>query len=399
MNRICSATFLCALLLTSGCFKNDEQRASDAYQAYDFETAGKLALKLAGENKAFGFELLALMAVQGLGKPADIAEAYSWVERALVIDPGYDQLRGQIDQHVEESLNAAESAFDGAEYSRALNLALPASEFGNLRALGLVEDLLLGQYVPFKNSELSWRDFWRECSGNTRFDTPSEAVQVFNDKCAGRTIVWDGVVTQSTADSVMIKMKPGRARVRHDIVLQLAHEPDRSLFRGRKKLRFRGVIQARGDDTRPDHLNGGFVMGLAPLTRLEKADLPDFEKQDVMTVCQKLALVKLETNYMPSWSLNLSEEIKEVSARGRNFFIYAGITSEENVFKREQDGSWRARFEGQFTVHSVAARLGTSADFIAECTIEGGRDEGSPMENYGSVLIVSVSEVREVLQR
>ena len=59
-------------------------------------------------------------------------------------------------------------------------------------------------------------------------------MQVFNDKCAGRTIVWDGVVTQSTADSVMIKMKPGRARVRHDIVLQLAHEPDRSLFRGRK---------------------------------------------------------------------------------------------------------------------------------------------------------------------
>ena len=54
---------------------------------------------------------------------------------------------------MEESLNAAESAFDGAEYSRALNLALPASEFGNLRALGLVEDVLLGQYVPFKNSD------------------------------------------------------------------------------------------------------------------------------------------------------------------------------------------------------------------------------------------------------
>ena len=399
IKHILTAVVFLGLLSSWGCFKDDEQRASDAYRDYDFETAREYALTLVEQRNTFGFELLALMAVQGLGRSADVAEAYALAERALAIDPTYSELRLKIDKHVEDSLGAAEEAFDLAEYDRALTLVTPASEYGDSRALGLVEDLMLGQYVAFEGSELSWRDFWRECSGNTRFDTPSEAIQIFNHKCAGRSIIWDGVVTRSTADSAMIKMKPGRARVRHDIVLKLANEPDRSLFRGRKKLRFTAVVESRGDDSRPDHLTDGLIIGLAPLTRLEKASLPDFEKQDVMSACQKLALAKLEANHMPEWSSNLSEAIKEVSARGRNFFIYAGITSEQDVFKLGEDGAWEARFEGQFTVHSIAARLGTSSDFIADCVIDGTRDPEKPLENYGSVTVVSVSEVREVRQR
>ncbi|HIA21070.1 MAG TPA: hypothetical protein EYN80_01290, partial [Alphaproteobacteria bacterium] len=71
-------------------------------------------------------------------------------------------------------------------------------------------------------------------------NTPEEAVEVFDELCAGRHVIWDGVVTRSTSDSVMIKMKPGRTRVRYDLVLKLAEEPDQLLFRGRRKLRFRG---------------------------------------------------------------------------------------------------------------------------------------------------------------
>jgi len=84
-------------------------------------------------------------------------------------------------------------------------------------------------------------------------NTPEEAVEVFDELCAGRHVIWDGVVTRSTSDSVMIKMKPGRTRVRYDLVLKLAEEPDQLLFRGRRKLRFRGVVEARGDVSHADH--------------------------------------------------------------------------------------------------------------------------------------------------
>ena len=83
MKRSLTAAVFLGLLCSWGCFKDDEQRASDAYRDYDFETAREYALVLAEQQNTFGFELLALVAVQGLGRSANVAEAYFLADRAL----------------------------------------------------------------------------------------------------------------------------------------------------------------------------------------------------------------------------------------------------------------------------------------------------------------------------
>lgn len=191
-------------------------------------------------------------------------------------------------------------------------------------------------------------------------------------------------------------MLPGRARVRHDLILKVPEEPDYGFLRGRKKIRFSGIIDSRGNESKEDQLINGEVIGLAPLTRLEKAQLPDIAKQDVMSVCQKLALAQLEKNHMPAWSQNFSEEIKALSPEAQALFVRAGIVSEEDVFQKTADGGWEGRFEGQLSVHSRAAAMGTNSDFTAHCSIAPRRNERESLETLTTLSIISVSEPNSV---
>ena len=387
-----SRACLLAMLILGGCSDDSAERARTAYDKYDFDLAWNLALDLRQKGNPVGLELLALMSVQGLGRDADIGLAYSLAREATELDFTYSWLEEVVTQHVRASIAAAQDAFDRGDYSRSLLLAMPGSDFGEDRAVSLVEDLVLGQYVPHNESELAWRTFWRECSGNTRFDTPEEAVQVFNRVCAGKRVIWDGYVIRSARDNIKIKMAPGRARVRHDLIVKLLDEPDYGFLRGRKKIRFSGIVEVRGDESKPDQLSNGHVIGLAPLTRAERAQLPNIAKQDVMSICQRLALEKLEKDHMPEWSQNLSPEIQALSEEARALFVRAGIISKEDVFQKMPDGGWKGRFEGQLTVHSRAAYKGTSSLFIAECAVAPPRKAKDSLESLAKVVIISVVE-------
>ncbi|MDP6953422.1 MAG: hypothetical protein QGF53_11765 [Alphaproteobacteria bacterium] len=69
------AITLLLLVALGACFESDEERAVRAYTERDHETAQELARELAAADNPRGFDLLALMAAQGMGQPVYFEQA------------------------------------------------------------------------------------------------------------------------------------------------------------------------------------------------------------------------------------------------------------------------------------------------------------------------------------
>ena len=93
--KISLLSLLCCFIFSNSCSENLERKARDAYETYNFGLAWELVSELGDAGRASGFELLALMSVQGLGREADIAGAYSLAEQALAVDSTYSWLRSR----------------------------------------------------------------------------------------------------------------------------------------------------------------------------------------------------------------------------------------------------------------------------------------------------------------
>ena len=106
------AITLLLLVALGGCFESDEERASRAYTERDYETAQELSRELADAGNPRGFDLLALMAAQGMGQPVDFQQAFANAERAIALDPGYASTRDAILARIEHNMASAQRNFD-----------------------------------------------------------------------------------------------------------------------------------------------------------------------------------------------------------------------------------------------------------------------------------------------
>jgi hypothetical protein len=376
-----------------GCFESDEERATEAYLERDYESAHELARKLAEAGNPRGLELLALMAAQGMGRKVGFAEALGLADRAIALDPSYTSARDLILERIEANAATAEAAFEHGEYARALALAGPLAEYGHEDGATLLRTLITGHYVALPGSDLSWRDFWSTCSGNTRHETEPQSLAFFAEHCAGRNAVWDGLVVRASADEVHIKMRPGRPASRHDLTLEMAEPGDPDLATPGRKVRFGGVIAERGSPSRADVLVEARLVGPAPLTAEEKAREAEREVQLVMGACQKLAEALFRAEHMPQWAIEVEKQVVAGgSPRSRAFMLTVAVTSKGDAFARQPDGGWHGVFEGKVTIQSVVARTAQVTDFTADCVIGPDYRQGEPADRHGRLIFVSLSE-------
>ena len=260
------AGLACLLALTlTGCFESNEEKADRAYANYDFETAHVLARELVAEGNPHGYELLALMAAQGLGRPIDYGEAFELAEKAEALDPAYARARKAIAEHIDAKVTAAQAAFDAEDFERAYALTEPLARHGHPDGLALRKALVVGHYVLLPGSDMSWLEFWNTCSGNTRFVTNEQSHQAFAEQCVDRHAVWDGTVIRVGGGQADIKMQPGRPGPRHDLTLKLAGEAPKELTAPGGKVRFGGVIAERGTPAKPDILVEARLIEPAPM--------------------------------------------------------------------------------------------------------------------------------------
>ncbi len=260
-----------ACLLAGGCFESDEERALAAYDRRDYAEAWHLAQTLADAGNPRGHELRALMAAQGLGTAIDFAGAFAAIDEAVAIDPSYAASRARLDDFVERTATRAQAAFDAAAWEHAMALAAPLEAFGHEAGAALANRLVTGGYVALPGSAMAWRAFWNDCAGNTRRNGADAGASVFAERCRGKTAVWDGTISARRGDTLLLRMRPGRPRARHDLALHLRRPADPTLAAVGGKVRFRGTVEARGDSQRPDVLADAEVLGPAALTPAERA--------------------------------------------------------------------------------------------------------------------------------
>lgn len=388
----CAITLL-LLVALGGCFESDEERAARAYTERDYETAQELAQGLAAENNPRGFDLLALMAAQGMGQQVDFQQAFAHAERAIALDAGYASTRDAILARIEHNMASAQSNFDDGNYPRALSLAEPLSAYGHEAAAILVNTLITGHYVALPDSAMSWRDYWDRCSGNIRREDNDQAETTFAEECLGKAIVWDGHVVRTTDQALTIKMRPGRPASRNDLTLKLDAPPDRAVADNGRKIRFAGTIDARGNPNRPDLLVAGAVIGPAPLTRDEQAREIELDRHIVMGGCQILVEELYRAEHMPQWAIDTEAQVLEGgSPRSRAFSLLVGILSESKVFNRGDEGAWLSIFDGTVTIQSVVARTAQVTEFTAECAMDSVYRKGDVPSEHGSLRFVTIAE-------
>ena len=264
------APVLLALAL-NGCFESKDERALGAYRDGDYETALALAEELAREGHARGHELLALAAAQGIGGDRDYAEAMRRIDAAVAADPGFEASRTRLRAQITADEEIARKAFAKGDFARAAALAEPLAAYGSPAGRDLLDQLYAGHFVLLPGSEMTWRQFWTECSGSVRREAEGADATAFENSCAGRNVVWDGYLVGRRGQTAFLRMAPGRGRVRQDLAVALAGEPDPALAEPGTKVRFSGIIAGRGDESRPDRLSDGSIVGRARLSRLEMA--------------------------------------------------------------------------------------------------------------------------------
>lgn len=394
--RLAGAALLGAALL-AGCFESDEERALGAYRDRDYDTARTLATRIAEEGNPRGFELLALMAAQGLGGEVDFAAALALVERAIALDPSYRSSRETIEGHIEARAEAAERAFASGRYEPARVLSAPLAASGHEAGAALHARLHTGQYVALDGSAMSWRDFLDRCSGNTRRET-GDAEAAFAAECRGKPAVWEGVVSGRSGERLLMKMAPGRLRARHDLALDLAEAPDPALAAPGTKVRFEGVVAARGDAYHPDLLADARVLGRAALSPEEEARKRERESarelQLVMSACRKMLVTAFRARHAPGWIEELRERASAEERQRIRPYYYFGIDTPAEGYRRLDDGSWRARVVGYVRVLSPNDQISSITDFVALCRVDADHASKPREAAKGTVTFESVSEPR-----
>jgi len=381
-----------AVILTS-CFESDEERATRAYADYDFQTAQALAQKIAGEDNPRGYELLALMAAQGLGRPIDYSEAFGLADKAATLDQTYLATRDTVSAHIEATAEAAQAAFDAEDYDRAYALTEPLATYGHDAGMTLRKALVVGHYIALPGSDISWRRFWNTCSGNTRFDTNERSEEAFAEQCGDRQAVWDGTVVRTLNGQAYVKMSPGRPGARHDLTLRLAGDAPAELMVPGSKVRFGGVIAERGTPARPDILIEARLIEPAPMNDDESRRAEVDKIRAVMRACQELAEVRFRENHMPDWAIEVEAKVRAGgSPRSRAFSLFVGVVSEADVFQPTDDGGWRGVWSGTVTIQSVVARTAQVTKFTADCQMDPSFKRGMTPEDHGSLAFVSITE-------
>lgn len=259
------AVMLVLLTGLSGCFESDEERALAAYEAYEFASAAALSERLAADGNPRGYHLLSLLTAQGLGREVDYAAALVLADQAAALDRAYAATRDTVAALIVAMAAAAQAAFEAEDYERAFALTAPLDAFGHAGAENLRRRLITGHYVALPGSALAWLTFWHTCSGNTRYESDRQADATFAADCLGRSVVWDGTVVRVFNDKVNVKMTPGRPGAGYDLRLELV-APDEADVRPGAKMRFSGVIDARGTPSRADKLVAARLIEAAPLT-------------------------------------------------------------------------------------------------------------------------------------
>jgi hypothetical protein len=377
----------------AGCFESDEERAAEAYESYDFETAHRFAEKSAGNGNPRGYRLLALMAAQGLGRSVDYAEALRLADEAARLGPDYANTRDMVSQQIEDTAAAAQAAFDVEDFERAYALTGPLAAHEHAPSVALRKRLITGNYVILPGSDMSWRTFWNTCSGNTRFDTNERSNQAFLEQCGDRSAVWDGTVVRTRNGEAFVRMTPGRPGARHDLTLRLAGEAPSELMVPGAKVRFSGVIAERGTPARPDILIEARLIEPAPLTDDENRRAEVDKVRAVMRACQELAEALFRENHMPDWAIEVEAKVRAGgSPRSRAFSLFVGVVSEADVFERTDDDGWRGIWSGTVTIQSVVARTAQVTNFTADCQMDSRFKRGALPEQHGTLTFVAITE-------
>ena len=384
-----------ATLALAGCLESDEERAARAYDRLDFDTARTLATGIAEEGNPRGHELLALMAAQGLGQPVDYAAALAAADRAAALDSGYGTVRATVLDRIAADRAAAERAFADGRYERALRFAAPLAAFGDEAAKRLETALITGHYVALPGSDMPWRAFWEECSGNVRFEDDRIAQERFDADCMGRAAVWDGTVIRLQGDVAYVKMRPGRPGARPDLALELAGEEGRDMLRPGAKLRFAGHVAGRGTPNRPDRLTMARATGPAPPTADEAAREETRRRQSVAGACQRLVEGAWRAGRMPAWAVETEREVVAGgSPRSRAFALLVGVAGGLDAFQPTPQGGWRGVFDGTVTIQSSVARTAEAVDFTAECTLGPEWRRGGDPARHGALRFLALSGPR-----
>jgi len=385
------------IALLSGCFESKEDQAAEAYRTGDFAAARELARELADEGNPRGLELQALMAAQGLGRAVDFGEAVALIDRAVAIDSSFRSSRHMILDRIAASGEVARSLFEGGQYRRALVLAEALADYGDAEGGALARRLITGHYVALDGSDVSWLDFWNRCGSNTRGERPGAMEAAFARDCAGRRAVWDGHVSGREDGRLFIRMRPGRPRGHPDLALELA-DPKHGMERAPHgaKIRFAGVIASRGEPRKPDLLRDARVLGPAPLSEAEQAEMTRRQRQAIVAACRKLTEVAYRANHMPEWAVNLQAQRASASrhedAKSYAFYVMVDITSDAGAFSRRADGTWHGAYEGFVTLQSGNPRTTEVLDFTAECEIDETFAKGARPVDHGRMSFVALAE-------
>ena len=386
---------LSAAIALGACREDDEERAAEAYDSFDFATARALAAEIAAAGNPRGHELLALMAAQGLGQPVDYAAALAAIDRAVAGDGAYAATREAILGRIAAARAGAEEAFAAERYERAFRLAGPLAAWGDEAGMALETTLITGHFVALPGSAMSWRDYWGRCSGNNRFEDEERGRRTFAADCAGRAVTWDGIVTRNAGGIVQIKMDPGRPGARPDLTLELASDADahRALARIGAKVRFAGTVAARGSPNHPDTLGAARLVGPAPLTPREAERAETRQRQNAASACQRLVEAVYRDGHMPAWAVETERLVIEGgSPRSRAFSLHVGIASGLDRYERAPEGGWRATIEGTVTLQSVVARTAQVTGFTADCTLDAAWRRGADPARHGALTFVAMTD-------
>ena len=393
-----------ACLLAGGCFESDEERALAAYDRRDYAEAWHLARTLADAGNPRGHELRALMAAQGLGTAIDFAGAFAAIDEAVAIDPSYAASRARLDTFVERTATRAQAAFDAAAWEHAMALAAPLEAFGHEAGGALANRLVTGGYVALPGSAMAWRAFWNDCAGNTRRDGADAGASVFAERCRGiaaaswprrrSTAVWDGTVSARRGDTLLLRMRPGRPRARHDLALRLRRPADPTLAAVGGKVRFRGTVEARGDSQRPDVLADAEVLGPAALTPAERARAMTLARGRAAGACRRLLYDRFLGADAPAWTRSWRASLPAEERDRLRLYTFVAIESPPDAYERDDDGGWRARLVGRATVQAPNAQIASVSEFVALCRIEPAPDAVPSADLGGTIAFERLDEPR-----
>lgn len=380
-----------------GCFDSDEERALAAYDSRDYAAAARLARGLADAGNPRGHELRALMAAQGLGAEIDFNTAIESIDRAVALDPDYAGSRARILALVDRTARQAAEAFEEGAWERAMALAAPLEAFGHAGGAALANRLVTGGYVALPGSAMAWRTFWNDCAGNTRRDDAGAGAAAFEARCRGKPAVWDGAVSGRKGDTLMVRMKPGRPRARHDLALRFSGLPDPALAAVGSKVRFRGVVEKRGDPSRPDLLVDAELLGPAEPTPEERARAAALARGKVAGACRRLLNARFLGPEAPAWTRTWRDRLPAADRDRLRLYTFIGIETPPDAYVREADGGWRARLAGHATMQAPNAQITTVTDFVAVCRIAPAPETAASAELEGTIRFEHLAEPRTEL--